>query len=179
MGAFFTKSLLREMLRSRGCTCLNKLYLLSVHGPLCFLLCYLPESAWTEMSSINLRLRGHVCVCFQFHTILKMVQLSRNTATWFVLTWNTAQQLHAGHHGRYQTICRRAETNRKQSPGQHHRVELPCEILLAKERSPETITKQRRVGFSNSNNQLRVSSLSRPWWSMIFSTFAFRHWIAA
>lgn len=40
-----------------------------------------PEYAWTYVSRINIQLHGHVYVCFQFHTILKMVQLSRNTAT--------------------------------------------------------------------------------------------------
>lgn len=39
---------------------------------------------------------------------------------------------------------------------------FPCEILLAEEGLNETIIKQIPLGFSNSNNQLRVSSISRP-----------------
>lgn len=39
---------------------------------------------------------------------------------------------------------------------------FPCEILLVEEGLNETIIKQIPLGFSNSNNQLRVSSISRP-----------------
>ena len=41
-------------------------------------------------------------------------------------------------------------------------LRFPCEILSVEEGLRETIIKQIPIGFSNSNNQFRVSSVSRP-----------------
>lgn len=147
---------------SMGCKCLNKLYfhICTVQSFFVFpIFLNMPEHMCT-----NLQLHGHVYACFQFHSIFKwfsLLETQPHNLFWFEKLLGKCMQVIMAGNRPFTEVLKQTENKVQDTITV---LSFPCEILLVEEGLSETIIKQIPVGFSNSNNQLRVSSISRPWW---------------